>query len=97
MKQLVLSEKAYDDLLQILRYIARDKPQVAALFVDRLEEQCQFLARCPESGTKREDLAIDLRVFTFRGYGIYFRNLPDRVRVERVLPPGLDITTQAFD
>jgi hypothetical protein len=39
----------------------------------------------------------DLRVFSFRGYGIYFRNLADRVRIERVLPPGLDITKQSFD
>jgi toxin ParE1/3/4 len=97
MKKLVISEKAYDDLLQVLRYIARDKPEVAARFVDSLEEQCRFLAICPESGTKRDDLATDLRVFSFRGYGIYFRNLPDRVRIERVLPPGLDVTKQAFD
>ena len=97
MKKLVVSEKAYDDLLGILRYIARDKPQVAVGFVDKLQAQCEFLARFPESGTKRDDLAADLRVFTYRGYGIYFRNLPDRVRIERVLPPGLDITRQSFD
>lgn len=97
MKKLFISEKAYEDLLGILRYIARDRPQVAVTFVDKLEEQCKFLAVCPESGTMRDDLAPDLRVFTYRGYGIYFRNLPDRVRIERVLPPGLDITQQAFD
>jgi toxin ParE1/3/4 len=97
MKTLVISDKAYDDLLQILRYIARDKPQVAVKFVDKLEAQCEFLACFPDSGTRRDDLAADLRVFTFRGYGIYFRNLPDRVRIERVLPPGLDIIKQSFD
>jgi toxin ParE1/3/4 len=97
MKNLVISEKAYDDLLGILTYIARDKPQVAAAFVDKLEEHCKFLAVCPESGTIRDDLAPGVRVFTYRGYGIYFRNLPDRVRIERVLPPGLDITQQSFD
>jgi toxin ParE1/3/4 len=97
MKNLVISAKAYDDLLGILTYIARDKPQVAVAFVDELEEQCKFLAVCPESGTIRDDLAAGVRVFTYRGYGIYFRNLPDRVRVERVLPPGLDITQQSFD
>jgi toxin ParE1/3/4 len=97
MKKLVVSEKAYDDLLQIMRYIALDKPQVAVRFVEKIERQCEFLARFPESGTKQEDLAPDLRVFSFRGYGIYFRNLPDRVRIERVLPPGLDITAQSFE
>jgi len=97
MKTLVFSEKARNDLLNILRYIARDKPHAAARFVDMLEQQCEFLARFPESGTKREDLASALRLFTFRGYGIYFRNLNDRVRIERVLPPGLDILRQSFD
>lgn len=97
MKTLVFSDKARDDLLNILRYIARDKPHAAARFVDKLEQQCEFLARFPESGLKRDDLASALRLFTFRGYGIYFRNLEDRVRVERVLSPGLDILQQAFD
>ena len=97
MKKLVVSEKAYEDLLGILRYVARDKPQAAVKLVDSLQQQCEFLARFPQSGTAQDDLAPDLRVFSFRGYGIYFRDLPDRVRVERVLPPGLDITTQAFD
>lgn len=97
MKSLVFSAKARDDLLQILRYIARDKPLAAVGFVDQLEEQCQFLSNYPESGTKMDDLAADLRVFTFRGYGIYFRHLPDRVRIERVLPPGLEIEKQSFD
>jgi toxin ParE1/3/4 len=97
MKNLVVSEKAYDDLLGILQYIARDKPQVAVQFVDRIQQQCEFLARFPESGTKQDDVAPDLRVFSFRGYGIYFRNLVDRMRIERVLPPGLDITRQSFD
>lgn len=97
MKQLVLSEKAYDDLLGILNYIARDKPQAAVKFVDQVQAQCEFLGRFPESGTRQDDLAPDLRVFSFRGYGIYFRNLPDRIRIERVLPPGLDIKKQSFD
>ncbi len=66
-------------------------------FIDQLEQQCAFLARFPESGTTREDLARRLRLFTFRGYGIYFRNLGDQVRIERVLSPGLDILRQSFD
>jgi toxin ParE1/3/4 len=97
MKALVFSEKARVDLLNILRYIARDKPQAATRFVDHLEQQCEFLARFPDSGTKRDGLASALRLFTFRGYGIYFRNFEDRVRIERVLPPGLDILQQTFD
>lgn len=97
MKTLVVSEKAYADLSSILQYISRDKPHAAIAFVDKLQSQCHFLARYPESGTKQDDIAADLRVFSFRGYGIYFRNLPDRVRIERVLSPGLDVATQTFE
>ena len=66
-------------------------------FVDQLEQQCEFLARFPESGMKRDDLAVAIRLFTFHGYGIYFRNLDGKVRIERVLPPGLDVLRQSFD
>lgn len=97
MKKLVLSEKAHDDLRGILRYIARDKPHAAVAFVDKIEAQCEFLARFPDSGTLRSDLAADVRVFSYRGYGIYFRNLADRVRIERVLPPGLEISKHQFE
>jgi plasmid stabilization system protein ParE len=97
MTNLFVSEKAYDDLLRILEYIARDKPQAVVQFVDRIQQQCEFLARFPESGTRQDDIAPDLRVFSFRGYGIYFRSLPDRLRIERVLPPGVDVTRQSFE
>ena len=40
MKSLVVSEKAYDDLLGILQYIATDKPHAAVQFVDKIEQQC---------------------------------------------------------
>src|SRR5437667_5721123 len=64
MKNLVLSEKAYDDLLGILKYIARDKPQTAVKFVDQIQEQCKFLARFPESGTRQDDLAPPASAFS---------------------------------
>ena|SRR6188768_2295524 len=96
MKQLVVSERAYDDLLQILRYVANDRPTAGVAFVDQLQEQCKFLARFPDSGTKLDDLVPNLRVFSYRGYGIYFRNLNDLVRIERVLAPGLEIRPTLF-
>lgn len=97
MKQLVVSARAYDDLLQILRYIAVDRPTAGVAFVDQLQEQCRFLVRFPDSGTKLDDLVPNLRVFSYRGYGIYFRNLDDCVRIERVLSPGLDVSVKTFD
>src|SRR3972149_3836630 len=60
------------------------------------EQQCSLLTHFPQLGSRREDLAERLRLFTYRGYGIYYRDLSDRVRIERVLHPSLDAGTQSF-
>ena len=49
----------------ILARIARDKPQVAVCFVDRLEEHARILERFPEAGTSRPDLYPDIRVLSY--------------------------------
>jgi toxin ParE1/3/4 len=97
MKQLVFSEKSLDDLEGILRFIACDKPVAASLFVERLQAQCEALAQFPEIGTRRDDLLEDLRLFSFRGYGIYYRNLADIVRIERVLRASQNVGIQHFE
>jgi toxin ParE1/3/4 len=84
-------------LEEILEFIARDKPGAAVRFVDRLQQQCESLAQFPELGMRRDDLASELRLFSFRGYGIYYRNLGDRVRIERVLHGALDVRSGRFE
>lgn len=96
MKRLYYSELATDDLKGILDFIARDKPEAARAFVDAIIERCHLLAENPELGMQREDLAPALRLFTHRGYGIYYRNLDAEVMIERVLHPSLDVGRQSF-
>jgi toxin ParE1/3/4 len=96
MKRLLYSELATDDLKGILDYIARDKPNAARDFVDGIIDTCHLIADNPEIGMRREDLASALRLFTHRGYGIYYRNLDTEVLVERVLHPSLDTRRQSF-
>jgi toxin ParE1/3/4 len=97
MKQLVLSVRALEDLTRILDYIGRDRPQAAVRFVESIEQRCELLAGFPDLGMKREDLGRDVRLFAFRGYGIYYRNLDDRVRIERVLHGAIDVSSSQFD
>jgi plasmid stabilization system protein ParE len=96
MKRLSYSELALDDLRGILDYIASDNPSAATGFVDALIERCHLVAQNPEIGVQREDVAIDLRLFTYHGYGIYYRTLDAEVRIERVLHPALDVGSQTF-
>ena len=96
MKRLSYSDFATDDLKVILDYSARDKPTAARSFVDAIIDTCHSIAANPEIGMRREDLAPVLRLFTHRGYGIYYRNLDAEVLAERVLHPSLDVRLQTF-
>jgi toxin ParE1/3/4 len=96
MKLLSYAEVARDDLKGILDFISRDQPDAARTFVDALIERCHLIAANPELGMRREDLAPALRLFTHRGYGIYYRNLDAEVMIERVLHPSLDVGQQGF-
>ena len=96
MKRLLYSDFATDDLKAILDFIARDKPLAARSFIDAIIETCHLIAENPEMGMRRDDLAPTLRMFTHRGYGIYYRNLDTEVLIERVLHPSLDVRRQSF-
>lgn len=96
MKALIYSEKSLVDIEGILEYISRDKPEAAVRFVEQILGQCELLSAAPELGEQRFDLISELRVFSFRNYGIYYRLLPGQLRVERVLHGALNVTLQDF-
>jgi toxin ParE1/3/4 len=88
---LVFSERTLNDLEGILSYISRDKPAAAIEFIGELQDQCEALCGVPGAGTLREDLAERMRLYSYRGYGIYFRDLEDKLRIERVLHGAMDV------
>jgi toxin ParE1/3/4 len=96
MTPLFYSAKAREDMRAILARIAQDKPQAAVRFVDRLEEHARILQRFPEAGTARPELYPGIRVLSYRGYAVYYRIRPDRITVERVLAPGIDVRPELF-
>lgn len=97
MKPLIYSEVSLQDCESILETISRDKPQAAILFVEQVLRQCEILAQAPELGEARKHLHPDLRLFCFRNYGIYYRNLSNQVRIERVWHGALNVTAKNFD
>ena len=71
--------------LGALDYIARDNPIAGIEFVSTLKEKCELLAQFTELGVRRDDLSPGIRVFAVAGFGIYYRQIGERVRIERVL------------
>jgi len=96
MKPLAFSPLAQQDLESIFTRIAADKPNVAVQFVEKIEQQCRLLACHPALGARQEDLAKGLRVYVYRGYAIYYRDLDHEVRVERLLAPGVNVDRHWF-
>ncbi len=96
--RLEFSPKSLEDLRGILDRIAQDKPKAAVRFVDELETRCRLLASFPHLGAARDNLLPLLRVFSYRGYAIYYRVLDaDKlVRIERVFYPGIDVDKDLF-
>ena len=79
------------DLCEILNYIARDNPQAAAEFIDKLEEKCRRLADIPEMGFHRDDLAPKLRAWPVGNYVIFYRSCDGGIEVVRVIHGARDL------
>ena len=84
MSRLVISPQARQDLKEIYRYIARDRPAAASRFRQALEAAFAALARNPSMGEARPDFGTDVRVFTVGSYVIVFRTAKASTAIARV-------------
>jgi toxin ParE1/3/4 len=57
MSQVIRTPQAHLDLIEIGLYIAEDNLEAALEVLDAMEAKFQLLARSPELGRKREELA----------------------------------------
>ncbi len=84
--------KAEADLAALYDYIADHAgPEIAARYLDRIEEACMKLAHFPERGTQRPDIMPGLRTIGFeRRVTIAFRVLKARVEIVTIAYAGRD-------
>jgi toxin ParE1/3/4 len=75
--------QAEEDLIDIWTYIARDNPAAADRLLELLDEKSRALARNPEMGSARDDIAAGVRHFPVGRYLILYRNVGDGVEVVR--------------
>lgn len=79
----------FGDLQTAAQFIHQDNPTAARLFLEPAYDTFEFLARNPSLGRQRLDLGFpevrSWRVSGFRRYLIFYRALPDRIQIWRVL------------
>ena len=82
---------ARGDLLDIWDYVAADSLTKADRLLDTINKQCEKLARFPEMGRARDELAPSLRSFPVGKYVIFYRPIEDGIEVVRVLHGKRDL------
>ena len=91
MPRLIFAPSARLDLLDIHDYIARDKPNAAANWIDKIEEKCALIAATPEFGERRPEYGSDIRSSVVGRYVIFYRPIEDGIEVVRVIAGDRDI------
>jgi toxin ParE1/3/4 len=85
------TSQAHIDLVEIALHISEQNPTGADHWLDLIDEKCHALARMPEMGRKRSDLATGLRSLAVNNYVIFYRPVSDGIQVIRVLHGARDI------
>ena len=92
MSRFVLTPAARADLTEIFDYIAQDSPDAAHRVVEELRTAMKKLARMPEMGHFRRDLASEpLRFWPVYSYLIIYRPEARPLQVVRVLHGARDV------
>ncbi len=95
------SEFIFCDLQAAAGFIRHDNPTAARAFLEAAYDSFEFLARNPGIGRRRPDLGFpeirSWRVDGFRRYLIFYRELPDRIQIWRVLHGARDLLQTLAD
>ncbi|MFQ4144497.1 type II toxin-antitoxin system RelE/ParE family toxin [Chlorogloeopsis sp. ULAP02] len=91
MNRFIISTQAALDLENIWNYVAKNNPRSADKLFDRLREKFAKLAKLPQMGERRENLAISLRSFPVGNYLIFYRTIYEGIEIVRIIHGSQDI------
>ena len=84
MKELIISDYAEADLVDIGKYIAQDNHDAAISFIKRLKQRCNELLPFPGVGRKRDEIQPGFRSVTEGNYVIFYRVKGEAVEIMRI-------------
>ena len=85
MKRILRTRATRRDLVEIWSYIAVDSPDAADRVIAAIDLCVRMISTHPSVGRRRDELSAGLRSFPTGKYVIYYRDLPNAVRIIRVL------------
>jgi toxin ParE1/3/4 len=90
MKRPRYSPGSRNDLRDILEYIAARNPLAAKKVIADIKSTCRQLARFPEIGALREELAPNLRCFPVGNYVVFYVPAARTIEVVRIVHGSRD-------
>lgn len=96
MPQVIRTDEAELDLIDILVHIGRHNSLAADNFADEVEQKCHLLAQFPGMGAERDDVPEGVRAFAVGNYVLFYRPIDGGIEVLRVLFGGRRITPRMF-
>ena len=92
MARVIYSPDADADLLDIVSYIAQDKPDAALRWLQTIRDKCDLLAGRPEMGQERLGYGVSgCRSFSVGNYVIFFRAIDQGIEVARIVHGSRDL------
>lgn len=96
MPQVIRTDEAERDLIDILVNIGRHNPMAADRFADEVERACQRLAQFPGMGAESDEAPAGVRAFAVGSYVLYYRPRDNGIELLRVLYGRRRITPRMF-
>lgn len=93
---LKFSPFALKDIKDNWQYLSEQSEEIAKTLIREIGEKCEFLSRHPKAGRERNDLIINLRLFPYKRYNIFYFPFENGVEIYRVLHSSRD-NIQIFD
>ncbi|MBD0266461.1 MAG: type II toxin-antitoxin system RelE/ParE family toxin [Tolypothrix sp. Co-bin9] len=93
MSRFRISTQAAQDIKNIWKYVAPNNLKAANKLFDTLRESFAKLAKFPQLGRERSELAPFLRSFPVKSYLIFYRPIDEGIEIVRILHGSQDIKT----
>jgi len=93
---LKFSPLALNDIKETWHYFSEQDETAAERLIRAILEKCEFLSRNPKIGRERNDLIVNLRLFPFKKYNIFYFPTENGIEIYRVLHGSRDVI-QIFD
>lgn len=91
MAKFTIAPSAKKDLDEIWRYISENNETAAEKFIRDLARKFELLADNKEIGTRQDDFVVEMRMFPFKNYHIYYFANDEGAEIYRVLHGRRDI------